>query len=152
METTKNGTKSYNDIVSALRSVARDYFRLGMINHTRTHVLEANNAIEALKKDILESEKRISIIDFRITQLVEADPEFVEKTEQFNKSKAAAADNIKMLEEDIAAIEKNLVELNTKISDITEGKVKVDMDKLEDKTQELLAEVTKTAAVEAVKS
>jgi chromosome segregation ATPase len=139
--------KNYNEVISALREVARDFLRLRRINSIRTDILEVNNEIKATEDEILAYKKDIARAEFRTNSLVEADPDFEDKKKTYQETKESHLKSIESLEKHQASLRETVADLNAKINDISAGKSKVDKDELESITQDLLGEYTKEHAL-----
>jgi chromosome segregation ATPase len=139
--------KNYNEVISALREVARDFLRLRRINGIRTDVLQANNEIKSIEDAILAEKKQVARAEFRLTSLNENDPDLEDKTKDYNDNKEYALKSIERYEKEKANVTHTVADLNAKLADISSGKHKVDMEELEGVTHDLLETFIKDHAL-----
>ena len=146
--------KNYNEIVSALRELARDGLRLNFIASVRSKIYsvtsDRNNAEKEYDESIAFHKKNMAIAEFKKSQIADEDPEKEEKVKSQDENIAYA---IKALEAiDVAkpkcleAYDTKLVELQDKITRMTAGEIKVDKAELDASTKALIAEVVKNTA------
>lgn len=137
----------YNKIVDSLKEIARDGLRMKMIIPLQSERASITADINKHDTAIGEVKKDIARANFKQTQIVDTDPDKEEKT-------LSLAELVKHYEEEIVNITKHkeaLVleqkEVEQRIVDVQEGKVKVCLDKLNAITAELVTEVMKDTAV-----
>lgn len=145
---------NYNDIVSTLREIARDGLRLRKVNSLRADRLVVANELSSVERNheefVRRSAKEVAILNFRLSQLVDADPEKAEKTERLTKELESCPEELeneaKRFAKEVEALNKQLAEIDERIAKVQSGEWKVDMDVLNREAQDLIEEVTRAAA------
>jgi len=143
---------NYNTIVEKLKIIARDGLRMNMVSRVQTQISDIEKNINEHTENVMNLKKDIARENFAETQLVEADPDFAEKKEYIKKG-------VEMIEKLIVSENEKIQKLNElkdekvkKIESIQNGEIKVSIDELNEKTNELINEITKSTAVKAVES
>lgn len=143
---------NYNTIVEKLKIIARDGLRMNMVSRVQTQISDIEKHINEHTENVMNLKKNIARENFAETQLVEADPDFAEKKEDIKKE-------IEMIEKLIVSENETIQKFNElkdekvkKIESIQNGEIKVSIDELNEKTNELINEITKSTAVKAVES
>ncbi len=143
---------NYNTIVEKLKIIARDGLRMNMVSRVQTQISDIEKNINEHTENVMNLKKNIARENFAETQLVEADPDFAEKKEDIKKE-------VEMIEKLIVSENETIQKFNElkdekvkKIESIQNGEIKVSIDELNEKTNELINEITKSTAVKAVES
>ena len=147
-----------NQTVSTVREVARLNLRLLRVNDLRADLLSMNNRLDSARKHSAETtadlQKAIAVQTFRISQLVEADPEGTEKQKRGEEMIAAYNKEIAEVAVQLAACEKDLNEeiaqCTKLIGDVEDGTFKVCKDSLQEESNRLLRGLGKQKVIDAV--
>ena len=147
---------NYNEVVSSLRSLAREELRLKMVNAVRQDLMELENRSKSNTKAHEENQQRLAkkaaVLNFKLSQLAENDPEREEKLTASQETLKAIAAEQASDNEDFAklseAFTKQIAEVSKEIEKIQAGEVKVNKDELEAITNRLISEVTVELAKE----
>ena len=141
----------YNKIVETLKIIARDSLRMNIVVRLQS---EANSfaiaGTDALKT-IQDLNKEIARVQFKTSLLVEADPDFTEKTESYTKRVASLNTDILDVQKSVDALTKAKANVEAQIAKVQSGEVKVCLDQVNALTKDLIAEVTKDIAVQTAR-
>lgn len=142
--------KNLNSIVESVKLIARDELRMKHIAKVQTdiydlekNVNEVNEEIGGLKKAILREEYAISKVEDQNPDAAEIREAHKEKIEAFQKM-IESRNNV------MANLEKAMAEQKEKIQKIESGEIKVNLEKLNERTKVLIEEITKEAAVKEI--
>lgn len=140
--------QNYNEIITKVRDLARDQVRLQAVNRYRTKRYEAEKALASLDEQEASIKKDIARYEFKKSQLVEADPDFAEKTESIEKAIVSLNEEI----EHLAKVKENgaqvVADLDEKIAKVESGETKMDIEKVEAAAKQLIDEFVKSQAAE----
>lgn len=142
--------KNLNSIVESVKLIARDELRMKHIAKVQTdiydlekNVNEVNEEIGGLKKAILREEYAISKVEDQNPDAAEIREAHKEKIEAFQKM-IESRNNV------MTDLEKVMAEQKEKIQKIESGEIKVNLEKLNERTKVLIEEITKEAAVKEI--
>jgi len=141
---------TYNTIVAKLKEIARDGLRMELVSKRQTEVAAFEANIKSHQENIQELRKDIERANFQITQLVDADPDFADKKKAYEDQIVEIEADIKTATECLDEVKKQKTEVEENITKIEAGEVKVNLERLNDRTAQLITEVTTAAAVKAV--
>lgn len=141
---------NYNELVSQFRELARDEARLRWINNLRDEVLEEDNRIGCLKKEIEHCVKGVARNDYAMSKLEEANPDYADIKKRHEDSNVYLKKDIEQMENSIKIMEEKKNEIMAKIEKVASGEYKVDADTLSARTKELINAYVKDKATEVV--
>ena len=147
---------NYNEVVSSLRSLAREELRLKAVNALRAELLPVTCRKETVNKQTEEAlaafAKKTAVNEFKMAKLDDADPEKAEKIEKLTKENEAILKMVdetrKAAAEAIDSLTAQEKELNEAISKVQAGESKVCKEELNAVTDRLIQEVTGELAKE----
>lgn len=145
---------NYNDVVSSLREIARDGLRLKKVNSLRADRLVLSTDLSSTQRNLedftLANAKTVAILNFKLAQLVDADPEKEDKTKRYNNDLEFQAKHLTEVTEGgaerVEELNKAISELDERIAKVQSGEWKVDMDALNAAAECLIKEVTHAVA------
>lgn len=130
--------KAGKELVANIRDLAREVLRARWISNVLQAVMLLNNDITAYNKAIEGCNKELARLNYKISKLDQADPDYAEKLETCNGSVKYFNQNI---EDHKKIIEKKNADIATemaKIAQIESGDLKVSAENLEIKAKELI--------------
>lgn len=147
---------NYNEVVSSLRSLAREELRLKAVNAVRQNLMEVQSRADAVAKAGEEFSqsvaKKLAILNFKLAKLDDNDPEKADKEAALNEDIKSLTEFAERKTKETAEVSetlaKELAEVNGKITEIQDGKVKVCKEELEAVANRLISEVTVELAKE----
>lgn len=143
----------YNEIVSALKVIARDQLRLVMVINLRTDLNEVDNRKIKAEQDLAEIKLDLARVDFKMSQVHAEDPDREAKLKDLEDTKTELNTLLTRTQEYIdKTLAKEADEINAKIEDVTNGKVKVSAERLEETTKELAKKFIECQACEVAKA
>jgi septal ring factor EnvC (AmiA/AmiB activator) len=138
---------NYVAIVDKMRELARDLLRMRWINNIKDIILSINIEIAEYENGKKSREKDIKRLEYQISKLDEADPDYESKKKELEKSIEYQNKMIEGADKYIAkhkeSVDKNLAE----IAKVVSGEYKVSAENLSAKTKELIEEHVKAVAV-----
>lgn len=137
---------NYNSTVSKLRVIARDILRLTTVNRYRDERLTLTNALASLTKHFDENmaniKKAIARLEFSLSKLETADPDYEQSKESmeadikdYNEYMAKETESYVKREQEC---KEAIAKVDEKITNVQDGKVKVDRDNLSATTRDLI--------------
>lgn len=130
--------KAGKELVANIRDLAREVLRARWISNVLQAVMILNNDISSYNKSIEDCNKELARINYRISKLDQADPDYADKLKASNESAKYFNDNI---EDHKKVIEKKNADIATEMAKITQieaGELKVNAENLEVKAKELI--------------
>jgi uncharacterized membrane protein len=143
--------KTYNELVSITRELARDFLRLQMVNEVRDSMLDTDKSIKSYEDGNQNVNKQIAIVEFKLSEVKENDPEKDTKIKNLTESKESYVKQMEYNNKSIADYTKMKADKLKKIDDIQSGAKPVCANALSCKSEQLLAEVVSAIAVEKAK-
>ena len=142
---------NYNEVVSAIRDLARDQKRLTVTNKFRAQQFDAVNAVAAVEKDIEYVNKNIARAEFKMSQIVDTDPDKTAKEEGYtNEIKDLKALIKSLTDTNLVNAKENVTAIEKKIIDVASGEIKMSIDDVNEIANALIAEFVKEQAKEIV--
>lgn len=143
----------YNEIVSSVRTVARDVLRLKTINTLRDRLLDLNNGLTACQKrhdeSVLALNKQIAIANYQTGLVVDADPEAEDKRLKFAKVVESATKSMEQVTANYiecdADFQKAIADVKESIAKVESGEIKMDKNELSQLADNFIHEVTNEA-------
>lgn len=149
---------NYNEIVSMLRSSARDVLRLRMVNEVRNKALEVQNVLDAATKRHEElqaaGKERLAVLAYNLSRLEDANPikeklakEYTEASERLAKDLTADAERYNEVAD---SLNKELEELKKQIDKVQSGEIKVCKSDLSHQVDRMIESVVDASIRESV--
>jgi ABC-type Fe2+-enterobactin transport system substrate-binding protein len=143
--------KTYNELVSITRELARDFLRLQAVNEVRDEILESDKTIKSYEENNQRLNKQLAITEFKMSEIKDNDPEKEEKLKTLNDSKASVLKQIEYNNKSIADYTTAKASKQKRIDDIQSGVKQMCANALSCKSEQLLAEVVSSLAVDKAK-
>jgi len=139
---------NYNEVVSKLREIARDSIRLIMVARRRSNLYEANQTLDSINEEIIYTNKKFAIEDYKISKIDDNDPEKEDKLKLNAEVKKSLENTIERCNKEIETQNKIIADITTSIEDVQDGKVKINTEELNAVTKDLIKKVTESIATE----
>lgn len=147
---------NYNNVVSSLRSLAREELRLKAVNSIRQTLMSLENKLASFTKTHEEMQqnlaKKQAVLNFKLSQIAENDPEREDKQTSIQENLKQYAEAVEADNKEFAEVSQKLAEqvaeVNEQIEAVQKGEFKVCKEELQAVTDRLISEVTLELAKE----
>lgn len=137
---------SYNDIVSKLREIARDQLRMEAISKLRDRLFCFIAEKTDFEESLVRLNKCIAIKNYQLSKLEDANPQKDDLQKDYEAAIKDANECIVEFKKNIEDVNKNIADINDKIAKWEKGETKVDAEKMEAISADLVKLVTNEAA------
>jgi len=135
-------SETLREIVQNFRETARDILRMKNINTLLQELFGTEKELTRVQKVLDTVGDRAAREAYKLSQLDPEDPDFNQKKKQAEKNVDTAIENDKRLKENtenyIVELEKEIKDINEKISDYESGKTKVSIEAIQNLSDEMI--------------
>lgn len=142
---------NYTKVVAAVKDIARDNLRMGLISKRQTKINTLNAKIADFNADIDAENKIIAQANYDLSIVDDKNPSAADIKTELKDSIKDANEVIKSIKEAIEDVKKEIAEQEAGIKKIESGETKVSLDELNALTDVLMLSITKDVAVVAAK-
>jgi chromosome segregation ATPase len=135
-----------NKIVGAVREIARDHLRMKAIQRRRAKIYSISCGLKSLEKELTQTNLDIQIAEFEKTQIPANHPNRENMVKEYDEEVKTLNEDKKEIETEIAETKKSLETVKGEITEWETGKRKVNIEELDEISNDLLKVVTEAAA------